>query len=86
MVGLGITEEDLARARKQVPRRGRPAGKTEGAPDVAARVLSMRDAGLGYAEIARNLNAEGVPTARMGRQWWPSSVRSLCATLDARAS
>lgn len=85
-VGLGVTEEELARARKQAPRRGRPAGKAEATPDAAARVLAMREAQLGYAEIARRLNADGVPTARGGRQWWPSSVRSLCATLDARAS
>lgn len=86
MVGLGITEEELARARKQASRRGRPAGKAEATPDAAARVLAMREAQLGYAEIARRLNADGVPTARGGRQWWPSSVRSLCATLGARAS
>lgn len=86
MVGLGMTEEELARVRKQTPRRGRPVGKPEATPDVAARVLAMREAGLGYAEIARALNADVVPTARGGRQWWPSSVRSLCATLDARAS
>lgn len=85
-MGLGITEEELAQARRQAPRRGRPAGKAEAAPDVAARVLGMQKAGLSYAEIARRLNADGVPTARGGRQWWPSSVRSLCATLDARAS
>lgn len=86
MVGLGITEDELARARTQAPRRGRPVGKTEAAPEVAAHVLEMRHAGLGYGEIARRLNADGLPTARGGRQWWPSSVRSLCATLDVRAS
>lgn len=86
MVGLGVTEGELARARKQAPRRGRPAGTAEATPDAAARVLAMREAQLGYAEIARRLNADGVPTARGGREWWPSSVRSLCATLDARAS
>ena len=86
MVGLGITEDELTRAREQAPRRGRPIGKTEAAPEVAERVIEMREAGLGYAEIARRLNADGVPTARGGRQWWPSSVCSLCATLGARAS
>jgi hypothetical protein len=33
--------------------------------------------GRGFAEIARQLNEEGVPTAHGGRQWWPSTVRAV---------
>ena len=33
--------------------------------------------GRGLAEIARALNAERVPTAHGGRQWWPSTVRAV---------
>jgi hypothetical protein len=33
--------------------------------------------GRGLADIARALNADGVPTAHGGRQWWPSTVRAV---------
>jgi hypothetical protein len=33
--------------------------------------------GQGLADIARQLNEDGVPTAHEGRQWWPSTVRAV---------
>jgi hypothetical protein len=30
-------------------------------------------------DIARALTADGVPTAHGGRQWWPSTIRSVLA-------
>lgn len=77
LVGLGMTEEDIRTARQQPPARGRPPGTAESEQATVERVLAMREAGVSYAEIARGLNADGVPTARAGRQWWASSVRSL---------
>lgn len=38
--------------------------------------LDHRD-GRSLADIARTLNAEGVPTGHRGRQWWPSTVRAV---------
>ncbi len=34
--------------------------------------------GLSYSEIARRLNAEGVPT-RAGGKWYPQTVRNYCS-------
>ncbi len=33
--------------------------------------------GLGFADIARKLNDDGIPTGHGGRQWWPSTVRAV---------
>jgi hypothetical protein len=46
-------------------------------PDVVARIRERHARGRSLAEIARELNADGVPTAQGGRQWWPSTVRSV---------
>lgn len=83
-IGLGMTEEDLDEARRRPPPRGRPQGTAEADQEVIDRALAMRGEGLGYAEVARRLNAGGVPTARNGRQWWASSVRSLCIAAQSR--
>jgi hypothetical protein len=32
---------------------------------------------VSLAEIARRLNADGVPTGHGGRAWWPSTVRAV---------
>jgi Recombinase len=58
------------RARKR-PARQRPATSE----DVAGRILADRQAGKSLGQIARELNAAGVPTAQGGAQWWPSTVR-----------
>lgn len=62
----------------------REAGWTPGPPDhmriapaLAARIRSMHEAGESYSAIARTLNGEGVPTARGGAHWYPSTVRGL---------
>lgn len=83
-LGLGLTEDALADAMRQPSRRGRPQGTAEANPAVIDQVLTLRGEGVGYAEIARRLNAAGVPPARGGRQWWASSVRSLCTSAQAR--
>jgi DNA invertase Pin-like site-specific DNA recombinase len=45
--------------------------------EVRARIRDERDEAATYAAIAERLNAEGVPTARGGRSWYPSSVRAV---------
>jgi hypothetical protein len=57
----------------------RPGRKASAAPEVVARIKSEHASGSSLAEIARRLNAEGTRTAQGGRQWWPSTVRSVLA-------
>jgi hypothetical protein len=65
----------------------RPAGRPAAvAPDVVKRIRADRAAGKSLAQIARDLNAGGVPTAQGGRQWWPSTVRVvLTRVAEARS-
>jgi hypothetical protein len=66
----------LAPARPRRPRR--PAGRPPTLPSsVVGRIRLEYARGLGLSEIARSLNAEGVPTAHGGQMWWPSSVRAV---------
>jgi DNA invertase Pin-like site-specific DNA recombinase len=50
---------------------GRPAGALD--PDVAARLLALRAAPLGYRRIAAELNRAGMTTPS-GAAWGTSSV------------
>jgi hypothetical protein len=45
--------------------------------DVAALIHKLDGEGLGLSAIARELTERGVPTARAGAQWYPSTVRSV---------
>jgi hypothetical protein len=54
--------------------RGRP---TALARDLVEGIRADRAAGKSLAQIARDLNASGTPTAHGGRQWWPSTVRAV---------
>jgi DNA invertase Pin-like site-specific DNA recombinase len=45
--------------------------------DVRERILTATEAGQSAAQIARDLEADQVPTARGGARWWPSAVRSI---------
>jgi DNA invertase Pin-like site-specific DNA recombinase len=46
-------------------------------PDVATEIVAAHHAGAGWSEIARDLNARGVPTAHGGSKWHPSTVRGV---------
>jgi DNA invertase Pin-like site-specific DNA recombinase len=46
-------------------------------PDVRERILTARGAGLSYYAIAKELNADGVPTGQGGVRWYGSSVRAV---------
>jgi DNA invertase Pin-like site-specific DNA recombinase len=60
----------------------RARGKPTGRPAVAdnaqlqRRIQRMRSKGMTLQAIADDLNAEGVPTLRGGREWRPSSVQN----------
>jgi recombinase len=61
-------------------RLGRPAAVPS---DVARRIEHEHELGKSLGQIARDLNAAGVPTAQGGRQWWPSTVRSILSLQSA---
>jgi DNA invertase Pin-like site-specific DNA recombinase len=47
------------------------------APELAERIQAMNESGLGFSAVARQLNAENVPTAQGGARWYPSTIRSV---------
>src|SRR4051794_30199036 len=68
------------RASSTAPRRaGRKAAVP---PELVARINTEHANGSSLGEIAHGLNADGVRTAQGGRQWWPSTVRSVLGRRD----
>jgi hypothetical protein len=63
-----------AKPRPAPTRRGRPRQVSQ---EVVERVEAAHTAGRSLCDIARELNADSVPTAQGGRQWWPSTVRAV---------
>lgn len=60
------------------PAGSRPAGRPPSLPDsVVARIRLEYARGRSLGEIAKALTGDRVPTAHSGRQWWPSTVRSI---------
>jgi DNA invertase Pin-like site-specific DNA recombinase len=56
------------------------------APAVVERISAERAAGQSYGAIARQLNAEGVPTSQGGAQWHASSVRAIALAVERQES
>jgi hypothetical protein len=71
---LAERREEARTARR---RPARPGRRPRLEPGLVARIRSERAHGCTLGAIARQLNAEGVPTAQGGHQWWPSTVRSV---------
>jgi hypothetical protein len=71
-----LAERRRAARRSPGPRvqSGRPASLPAG---VVERIRAERKAGRSLAQIARDLDADGVPTAHGGSRWWPSTVRAV---------
>jgi hypothetical protein len=74
--------ERLAAEGRRPPRKGRRPSRPSGRPavlppELVERIHAERAAGKSLAQIARELNARGTPTAHGGRQWWPSTVRAV---------
>lgn len=76
---IGQRTRDAMQAKKaQGQRFGRPS---QIRPDVQERIEDLWESGVSLAEIARRLNAEGVPTAFGGR-WWPSTIQGVMRCRD----
>jgi DNA invertase Pin-like site-specific DNA recombinase len=69
-----------ARRRTAAAHRGWPVpeygGRIADRPELLAYIHQLHDEGLSLLAIAQRLDDEGVPTARGGRYWWPSTVAS----------
>jgi hypothetical protein len=61
---------------------GRPAVLSA---ELVAQLRAKREAGESLAQIARELNELGTPTAHAGAQWWPSRVRAVLDRVTDRA-
>jgi DNA invertase Pin-like site-specific DNA recombinase len=64
------TRKGMLEARRKGPR------SVADYPDLKARIVRMRSAGMTLQAIADRLNGEGVPTVRGGSKWRPSSVHA----------
>lgn len=76
-------------ALQQLKAQGKRLGRPRTLPaNVTARIVSARAEGETLAAIADALNADGVPTARGGARWYPSTVKAVIgsAALDAAAA
>lgn len=73
-----FVRDNLETARRTTRRRsvGRP---TTLPTATVQRIRREYGTGRSLGEIARALNDDVVPTAHGGRQWWPSTVRSVLA-------
>jgi Recombinase len=81
LIPVSELERSLAE-RTQQPRTERRlakrAGRKASVPsELVARIRADHASDRSLGQIARELNAEGVRTAQGGRQWWPSTVRSI---------
>lgn len=68
------TKSALSAARDRGQRLGRQSNV---APETVTLIRLLRDSGKGYRAIANMLNAEQVPTAQGGAQWYASTVRDV---------
>jgi hypothetical protein len=79
---IPVDELERLLAERRRPAKPRPAPTRRGRPrqvpeQVVERVEAAHAAGRSLGEIARELNADSVPTAQGGSQWWPSTVRAV---------
>lgn len=68
------TKEALAVKKQQGVKLGRPRALSD---EVRAYIVKLHAEGLSIRKIAERLNAESVPTAHGGRQWYPNTVARI---------
>lgn len=56
---------------------GERVNRGQVAGDVAARIERERGEGASLPASAKGLNADGVPTAQGGQQWYPCTARAV---------
>lgn len=73
------TSAALQQKKLQGVRLGRPRTMDSA---IADRIAHMRSMGRSTPAIAKTLNEERVPTARGGKQWYPSTVSAVLRSVD----
>ena len=90
LIPVSELERYLAERRKEPQAKRRPAKragrKASVPPELVERIRAEHTGGSSLGEIARRLNADRARTAQGGRQWWPSTVRSILARSSATES
>jgi len=76
------TKAALAVKRAQGVRLGRPPTLSA---EIVGRIVAAREAGGNWSSIARELNADDVPTAQGGRRWYPATVRYVALSAEVAA-
>jgi DNA invertase Pin-like site-specific DNA recombinase len=77
------TRDALAARRAEGVRLGRPRSLPD---EVVARIVARHAAGASQSAIARELDADAVPTAHGGRRWRQSSVAAVLQSFAGRAA
>jgi DNA invertase Pin-like site-specific DNA recombinase len=77
------TRDALAVKRAAGVRLGRPPSLGD---DVVGRITAARGAGETLSAISERLNADGVPTARGGACWYPSTIAAVLRSAVLRAA
>lgn len=77
------TSAALQQLKSKGVRLGRPRTMPQ---EVIERVVNERDQGRTLAAIAHGLNSDGVPTARGGAQWYPSTVKGVLSSRELDAA
>ncbi|MDI6102246.1 recombinase family protein [Actinoplanes sp. NEAU-A12] len=76
------TREGLAAKKAAGVRLGRPASLPT---EVRSRIVKAHREGANYSAIARSLNADRVPTAQGGKQWYPATVKAVVNSQEAES-
>lgn len=76
------TKDALAGAKARGQRLGRPSQLDR---DLGERIQVMRQGGMSYGSIAKQLNLENVATPTGKGKWWPASVAKAERTMELDA-
>lgn len=83
LVMARATAASSARRRDAKVPLGRPPAITEG---LLQRIVRQHQAGRSYRQLARDFEAEGIPTPHGGPRWYASTVRSAYLRAGAESS